>query len=259
MDYLVLGLAAFFVSGLTLFSGFGLGTLLMPVFALFFPVEVAVAATAVVHGANNALKLPLFARQAAWGVVWRFGLPAILAALAGAALLGALSRLAPLASYPLGAHQAVVTPLKLVLAVLIFCFALLELWPAFARLSFPPRYLPLGGLLSGFFGGLSGHQGAFRAAFLVKSGLSAAQFVATSAVLAFLVDLARLPVYAAAIARGGGAADYPWGQIAGATLCAFAGLLLARRYLRKVTLRAVQRLTGALLALTALALGAGLA
>ena len=49
----VLGLTAFGVSLLTLFSGFGLGTLLMPVFALFFPVEVAVASTAVVHAANN--------------------------------------------------------------------------------------------------------------------------------------------------------------------------------------------------------------
>jgi hypothetical protein len=38
---------AFAVSGLTLFPGFGLGTLLMPAFALFFPIEVAVAATAI--------------------------------------------------------------------------------------------------------------------------------------------------------------------------------------------------------------------
>jgi hypothetical protein len=33
------------VSRLTLFSGFGWGTLLMPAFALFFPLEVAIAAT----------------------------------------------------------------------------------------------------------------------------------------------------------------------------------------------------------------------
>ena len=34
---------AFLASGLTLYSGFGLGTVLLPAFALFFPVEVAVA------------------------------------------------------------------------------------------------------------------------------------------------------------------------------------------------------------------------
>ena len=50
-------LTAFVVAGLTLFSGFGLGAVLMPAFAVFFPVEVAVAATAVVHLANNIFKL----------------------------------------------------------------------------------------------------------------------------------------------------------------------------------------------------------
>ena len=39
MEYFVIPLAAFAASMLTLFSGFGLGTLLMPVVAIFFPVE----------------------------------------------------------------------------------------------------------------------------------------------------------------------------------------------------------------------------
>jgi hypothetical protein len=54
---------------LTLFSGFGLGTLLLPVFALFLPVEIAVAATAVVHLANNLFKLALVGRHADRSVV----------------------------------------------------------------------------------------------------------------------------------------------------------------------------------------------
>ena len=53
MHYVAVCLAALAASGLTLFSGFGLGTLLMPVFALFFPIEVAVAQTAAVHFANK--------------------------------------------------------------------------------------------------------------------------------------------------------------------------------------------------------------
>ena len=43
MEHVVVPLAALVASALTLFSGFGLGTLLMPVVALFFPVEVAIA------------------------------------------------------------------------------------------------------------------------------------------------------------------------------------------------------------------------
>ena len=57
LSYAVIGTAAFAVSALTLFSGFGLGTLLMPVFALFFSIPVAVGSTAVVHGANNLFKV----------------------------------------------------------------------------------------------------------------------------------------------------------------------------------------------------------
>lgn len=47
MTYLLICLTAFLVSGLTLFSGFGLGTVLMPAFAVFFPLPVAIAATAI--------------------------------------------------------------------------------------------------------------------------------------------------------------------------------------------------------------------
>ncbi|OGA86871.1 MAG: hypothetical protein A2Z90_01050 [Burkholderiales bacterium GWA2_64_37] len=55
---------------LTLFSGFGLGTVLVPVFALFFPVPLAIAATAAVHFANNIFKFGLMAKQADCGS-WR--------------------------------------------------------------------------------------------------------------------------------------------------------------------------------------------
>lgn len=87
MSYLIICTVALLVSGLTLFSGFGLGTLLMPAFALFFPVEVAVAATAIVHLANKIFKVGLVGRNADFGVVWRFALPAAVAAMLGALLL----------------------------------------------------------------------------------------------------------------------------------------------------------------------------
>ena len=81
MDFIIVAVVALCVSGLTLYSGFGLGTLLMPVFALFFPVETAVAATAAVQGANNVFKVALVGRHADRSLVLRFGLPAIVAAL----------------------------------------------------------------------------------------------------------------------------------------------------------------------------------
>jgi uncharacterized membrane protein YfcA len=63
MELVLIGLATLLTSGLTLFSGFGLGTILMPVFTLFFPLLLAIAATVVVHSANNLFKFELMARQ----------------------------------------------------------------------------------------------------------------------------------------------------------------------------------------------------
>ena len=63
MEYIVVSLVAFVVAALVLYSGFGLGTLLMPAFAFFFPVHVAVASTAIVHLANNVFKLTFLGRD----------------------------------------------------------------------------------------------------------------------------------------------------------------------------------------------------
>ena len=159
MEYIVVCLVAVLVSALTLFSGFGLGTVLMPAFALFFHLPVAIAATAVVHLANNIFKVFLVGRKADWGVVARFAIPGAIAALAGAAILNLFADLAPLRTYNLFCRAHEMTAVKLVIGTLIVGFSLFELMPRLRRLAFDRRYLPVGGLLSGFFGGLSGNQG----------------------------------------------------------------------------------------------------
>ena len=145
MDYLVICLVAILVSALTLFSGFGLGTLLMPAFALFFPLPVAIAATAVVHLANNIFKVILVGKKADWGVVARFAVPGAIAAMLGALLLNSFVHIPPLLSYPLGQRTYDITVVKLVIGGLIIIFALLELIPAFGKLAFDKKYLLLGG------------------------------------------------------------------------------------------------------------------
>ena len=260
MEYIVICLASLGVSGLTLYSGFGLGTLLLPVLALFFPVETAVAATAIVHGANNLLKITVVGNTADRSLVLRFGLPAIAAALVGAATLAYVAHFPALATYQFGGRTAIVTPVKLAMAILMLFFALAELLPSWRTKRFDRRYLTIGGLLSGFFGGFSGHQGALRSAFLVKTGISTEAFVGTNAVIGFLVDLTRITTYATIFAAAGltGDAAGHWPLIVTATLAAFAGVLIGRRYLHKVTMDSVQRLTGLLLLAIAFFLALGL-
>jgi hypothetical protein len=258
LAFVAVGLSAFCVSALTLFSGFGLGTLLLPVFALFFPAPVAVASTALVHVANNLFKGGLLLRAARGEVVLRFGLPAVGAAFAGAALLGTLAARAPLATWHLLGREAVVEPLKLTLGGLILAFGVIELLPALDRLRLPPRWLPVGGLLSGFFGGLSGHQGALRAIFLSPLGLSPTEFAATQAALACLVDAGRLLVYGTLL-PGAGLGDVSPALVGVAITSAFAGVVAGRRWLPRVTVRAVRGVTGALLLVVGLALASGVA
>ena len=261
MEYLIVAVAAMVTSGLTLFSGFGLGTLLLPAFALFFPAELAVAATAVVHGANNVFKVSLLGRNADFGLVLRFGIPAVIAAFFGASALGLLSGLEPITTYTLGGRQAEVTPIKLVLAALMMLFAAFELLPRFRRLEIDRKYLTLGGLMSGFFGGLSGHQGALRSAFLAKVGISTPAFVGTNAVIGLVVDLIRIGVYSVVFFGVGGESMFggeEWRLIVTGILAAFAGVLVGRRYLHKVTMRSIQLLTGILLLAIAVALGSGI-
>lgn len=261
MDYALVLAAASFASGLTMFSGFGLGTVLLPVFALFLPVELAVAATALVHGANNVFKTALLGKGADRSIVLRFGLPAIVAAFGGASLLAALSGMTAMLTHTLFGREAVVTPLKLAMAVLMAAFAVLELHPRFEKLEFDRRLLPLGGLLSGFFGGLSGHQGALRSAFLAKAGLTPPAFVGTNAVIGLLVDLVRIATYGAVLLGGNlGALAHSreGGLVLAGTLAAFAGVLIGTRLLHKVTMPAVQRLTGVMLLVIAVLLGLGL-
>ena len=169
-DYFIICVVAFAASLLTLYSGFGLGTLLLPAFALFAPLPIAIAATALVHLANNIFKGALLAKAANWPVLLRFLPTAIPAALVGAWLLGELSGLNPWAHYELAGHLFYIEPIKCVIGLLILSFVIIEGSSSVKKMALAPRWMPIGGLLSGFFGGLSGHQGALRSMFLVKCG-----------------------------------------------------------------------------------------
>ncbi len=254
MDYLIIGLSSLCAAGLTLFSGFGLGTLLLPVFALFFDLPSAVAMTAIVHFLNNLFKLALVGKFAHKEILLRFGVPAVLAAFVGAWLLLWLDTHQALFEYALAGHLCTVTPVKLVIAALMLLFVVLELRPEGGAM--PRKYLPLGGLMSGFFGGLSGHQGAMRSAFLVQCGLSPHVFVGTGVAIACLVDSTRIAVYGmhhAQTIRGESVA-----LLAVAVVAAFAGAFIGSRLLGKVTIVLIRRLVAGLLFLVAVLLGSGI-
>lgn len=256
MSFLVICAVALLASALTFFSGFGLGTLLLPAFAVFFPVETAVASTAVVHFLNGAFKIALVGRNVDRATLVRFGVPAIFAAFAGALILVRLADSAPIARYTVAQIDAQITVVKIVIGTILVAFAVLELTPWFQRLSFPPRYMPLGGIASGFLGGLSGMQGALRSAFLVKAGLTKETFVATGAAIAVLIDVTRLGVYGRSFAAQRHELNFP--LLAAATAAAFAGAVAGNALLTKVTMESIRRVVAVMLVAVGTLLIAGL-
>lgn len=186
----------------------------------------------------------------------KFTPAAILGAFAGAWILTLLTGIPVIASYMIGEREFQVTALKAVIGLLMIGFAFVELLPRFEKMGFDKRYLPLGGLLSGFFGGLSGNQGALRSAFLSKAGLNKEAFIATGVVTAAIVDLTRLSVYLRHMTTVG--LDANWKLMLAATMTAFAGAFIGSRFMKKITLKTVQIIVGIMLVLIGVLLGAGI-
>ncbi len=255
MDYIVICFAAFLVAILTFFSGFGLGTILTPVFMVFFPVELAIALTGVVHFFNNIFKLFLVGRNASKRVLFRFGIPAVIAAFIGAWLLLHIPDSVPLFSYNAFGKSFEVYPIKFIISILLIIFASMDLIPYFSKLQFGERKLPVGGALSGFFGGLSGNQGALRSAFLIKAGLSKEAFIGTAVVVSTLVDFTRLSVYFTRFTKTGLKDNLTLVLVA--TFSAIAGAYIGNRLLKKITLKFIQITVAVMLVFLSLALGLG--
>ncbi len=256
MEIVIISIAAFLVAILTFFSGFGLGTILTPVFMIFFPVELAIALTGVVHFFNNIFKLLLVGRHANKEVLLRFGIPAVIAAIVGSWILLNITDLQPLFSYNAFGKHFEVYPVKFIVSILLIIFASIDLIPYFSTLQFGKDKLPIGGALSGFFGGLSGNQGALRSAFLIKAGLSKEAFVGTAVVVSTFVDFTRLSIYATRFSKSGLTDNMT--LVVCATLAAIAGAYLGNKLLKKVTLRFLQVFVAIVLIVISLALGAGL-
>jgi uncharacterized protein len=261
MEYILISLVAFGAAMLTFFSGFGLGTILLPVFAIFFPVEIAIAMTAIVHLINNLFKMSLIWQAINLKVAALFAIPAALFAIGGALLLNYLSNDDALFTYQLGSKEFEVTMIKLIIGMLLIIFAIIEIDKRFDKMALPRTYLPFGGALSGFFGGLSGHQGALRSLFLLRAGLGKEGFIATGIASAIVIDISRISIYGTSFFSehiGALSSDNSVWMVVLATLAAFAGSFIGRKMLKKVTMRTVQLSVGILILVMGVLLGSGI-
>jgi len=256
LEVIVICIATFLTAILTFFSGFGLGTILAPVFALFFPIDIAIALTGLVHFSNNLFKVILLGKNADKLVLLKFGIPAIIASFIGAWLLLKITVLPSIFQYQFFEKTYHITIVKLVIALLLISFSIIEIFPYAQKIALNKNKLILGGLLSGFFGGLSGIQGAIRSAFLIKSGLTKESYIATGVVIACLVDISRLSVYITRYSSSGLQENIT--LLISSTLAAIAGAFIGKKLLKKITLRNIQLFVAFMLILISLLLSLGI-
>ncbi|NPV90628.1 MAG: sulfite exporter TauE/SafE family protein [Firmicutes bacterium] len=238
MSYVVFT-AAFFTAVLTLLTGFGLATILTPIFSYMYDIKIAVLLVAVVHFLNNLLKVVLFRKDISITVLKRFGILSIIGA-----LVGSLSQ-----AYIYSGS------LKVFLGVVLVFLGLKEVLPRLEGWKIPQRYDTFGGFFSGLLGGLIGNQGAIRSAYLLNYPISKETFIVSAATIACLVDAARIPVY---LYHYHSELAQQFLPLAIVTALTFLGTLVGKRLLPYISLERFKKFVAAMVILLGVCMTIGL-
>jgi uncharacterized protein len=177
---LLLTLAGIVAGAIAAISGFGIGSILTPLLAMWLGTKLAVALVSIPHFLGTALRFAVIRQHVNRRVLWSFGITS-----AAGGLLGAMLHIW-LRSVVLG----------YILGVLLVFAGITGITGLAQRMKFGRTMAWIAGALSGMFGGLVGNQGGIRSAALLGFDLNRDEFVATATAIALLVDVFRMPVYA---------------------------------------------------------------
>lgn len=212
---LLVALVAFLAGAIAAISGFGIGSLLTPLFAVWVGMKLAVAAVAIPHVVATGYRFWLLRAHVDRRVLLSFGVMSAAGGLAGALL-----------------HARVSNPsLTLTFGIILIVVGGMGLSGLSARLRFHGWRAWLAGAGSGFLGGLVGNQGGLRSGALFGFDLSKEAFIATATATGLLVDIARLPVY---IVTQGADMLRIWPLVLTATLGVVLGTVAGTSLLRRI-------------------------
>jgi uncharacterized protein len=227
---LVIAVGSVLAGAIASIVGFGIGSVLTPLFAVRVGTQLAVAAVSIPHLFATALRFWRLRAHVDRRVVVSFGITSAAGGLAGALLHAYASN----------------RSLAIVFGVLLLFVGISELTGLARHMRFGGPVAWIAGAVSGVFGGLVGNQGGIRSAALLGFDLDRQAFVATATAIGLVVDGARMPVYfatqTAAIAR-------IWPLVLIATAGTLAGTLLGVRTLRRIPEQAFRRIVAILLLL----------
>jgi len=211
----LIAVAAILAGAIASVAGFGIGSILTPLFAIHFGTKLAVAAVSIPHLIATALRFVRIGEHVDKRVFVSFGITSAAGGLVGALLHARFSSTA--LSYVLG-------------ALLVFA-GIMGVTGLSRRMRFEGVAAWIAGALSGAFGGLVGNQGGIRSAAMLGMRVSKESFVATATAIALVVDLARMPVYA--VVQGKEVMGI-WPVLLLAIIGVVLGTLAGERLLRKI-------------------------
>ena len=179
MFYLLLFIVGILSGATASIAGFGIGSLLTPLFATTLGMTTSIAAVSIPHAIATAVRCWRLRASIDWRVMRTFGVTSAIGGFVGSLLFMRFSNRA----------------LTITLGLLLIATAI-SAWTNWTRRAkVGPRASSVMGFVSGGFGGVAGNQGGLRAAALFAFQLAPAAFVATSTATGLLVDAARLPLY----------------------------------------------------------------
>jgi uncharacterized membrane protein YfcA len=225
---LFLGVLAIVAGAIAAVAGFGIGSVLTPAMAYWYPAKLAVAAVSIPHLVATTYRLWLVREHVELGVLRSFGLMS-----AAGGLTGAVAQTWLASRY-----------LEIVLAALLI-FVGVGGWLGYTKqMRFTGIWAWLAGAASGFLGGLVGNQGGLRSGAMLGLGVSRDAFIATATATGVIVDAARMPVYLATQWEELSALGLP---IAAMTVGVLLGTVVGMRVLRAVPEAWFTRVVSALL------------
>ncbi len=160
-------------------AGFGSSTILIPIALFFMNAKAAIFLVACFHLFSNTFKVRLFFKGIDFRTVLFFGLPSIIFAFLGAVWISVLP----------------VHVIRNAIGIFLIVFSLYSFFRPDFKLKQTDLTALLGGTLSGLLAGLIGLGGAIRSTFLVAFNLPKEVYIGTSALIAFVIDLTRIPTY----------------------------------------------------------------
>ncbi len=184
---LLLLISTFIASMFGTLTGFGISTVLIPLFMLFFPPPVTLLMVGLIHWFNNVWRLTLFRKGLIYKLVLYFGVPGILLSYTGARLSVEVP------------HDLLTRAIGIVILIYVIFIHVKEGF----KVRVSKKNALLGGGMYGFSSGLTGIGGEIRSMFLLAYKLPKSVYIATTGAISLTVDTTRLITYVHGGARLG--------------------------------------------------------